>query len=143
MKCSFPLSSFLSAAILCLIFACTGKKTEAPKTSHTDTAQTVAMPDSLLYTTEYYNNGTLKSEGHLLKGLREGKWLAYAPDGRIMSTCEYTKGRKNGKSEVYNPNGTLKFTGFYTMDEKSGTWTLNDETGKKVKEVSYRAQTNP
>jgi hypothetical protein len=29
------------------------------------------------------------------------------------------------------------------MDEKDGIWVLNDEQGKKVKEVNYNRGTNP
>lgn len=141
MKTFFSVHLFLFAMIL---LACNSPKPKLAQESNTiDTPKVKSNPDSLVYAPEYYDNGNLKAEGHLRNGLRQGKWIAYASDGRIMSSCEYSMGRKNGQSQVYNPNGTVKYTAYYRMDEKDGIWVLNDEQGKKVKEVNYSRGTNP
>jgi antitoxin component YwqK of YwqJK toxin-antitoxin module len=141
MKPFFAILLFLSAL---LFVACNSPKTpSANQTKAIDTPSVKSNDDTLVYAPEYYENGNLKAEGHLQKGLREGKWIAYSSDGRIMSSCEYSRGRKNGQSQVFNPNGTVKYTAYYRMDEKDGIWVLNDEQGKKVKEVNYNRGTNP
>ena len=63
---------------------------------------------------EFYDNGTLRSEGLLdMDKNMEGKWIFYSRDNIIESTHYFDKGKLTRKSYLYNQLGDLTQTVYH------------------------------
>lgn len=49
------------------------------------------------YTKNYYDNGTIQSEGKMKNGLPDGIWKYYDPFGKLNHVGEYVLGKRNGR----------------------------------------------
>jgi antitoxin component YwqK of YwqJK toxin-antitoxin module len=49
------------------------------------------------YVKNYYDNGTLQSEGNMKDGLPTGIWKLYDPYGQLNQVGEYVMGKRNGR----------------------------------------------
>jgi antitoxin component YwqK of YwqJK toxin-antitoxin module len=49
------------------------------------------------YAKNYYDNGTLQSEGQMKNGLPTGIWKMYENDGSLNEVGEYKQGKRNGR----------------------------------------------
>lgn len=49
------------------------------------------------YVKNYYDDGTLQSEGQMLNGLPTGIWKYYTPNGQLNQVGEYVMGKRNGR----------------------------------------------
>lgn len=49
------------------------------------------------YTKNYYDTGTLQSEGEMKNGLPTGIWKVYDPNGKLFEVGEYVQGKRNGR----------------------------------------------
>ena len=105
----------------------------------------------------YYNDSndkTVKKVGVYRSGLKQGQWITYYRDGRIMkkesfrndelngavfvytpegiplSEVWYRNGKKHGVYREYYPDGKPKEISMYTDDKKNGTENLYYTTGK-------------
>jgi antitoxin component YwqK of YwqJK toxin-antitoxin module len=66
----------------------------------------------------FAQNGKDKSlsKGEIINGLKEGEWLFYYPDGKIMAKELYKNDELNGKSFSYYPNGLLSGIEYWVDD---------------------------
>jgi len=102
-----------------------------------------------------------KSQGNLVNGLKEGEWLFFYPDGKIMAKEMYKEDELSGKSNSYFPdgklsstenwvedlqedsafyyhnNGTLNRKGIYEKGVYQGLWLTFFENGKLSQTVYY------
>jgi len=86
---------------------------------------------------EYYDSGTVRMEGAIKDGQRDGEWTAYFPDGRVQSHGYFKDGQRTGASKVYWSNGNLRSEGFYKEGKHSGKWKWYDEQGYFLREEDY------
>jgi len=49
------------------------------------------------YTKNYYDNGTIQSEGNMKNGLPDGIWKYYDPFGKLNHVGEYVLGKRDGR----------------------------------------------
>ncbi len=49
------------------------------------------------YVKNYYDDGTLQSEGQMLNNLPTGVWKYYTPNGQLNQVGEYVQGKRNGR----------------------------------------------
>ncbi|MES2588653.1 MAG: hypothetical protein V4622_06710 [Bacteroidota bacterium] len=49
------------------------------------------------YVKNYYDDGTLQSEGNMLNGLPSGVWKYYTPNGQLNQVGEYVQGKRHGR----------------------------------------------
>lgn len=49
------------------------------------------------YVKNYYDDGTLQSEGNMKDGLPTGIWKYYTPNGMLNQVGEYVQGKRNGR----------------------------------------------
>lgn len=49
------------------------------------------------YVKNYYDDGTLQSEGRMLNGLPSGVWKFYTPNGMLNQVGEYVQGKRHGR----------------------------------------------
>jgi antitoxin component YwqK of YwqJK toxin-antitoxin module len=89
-----------------------------------------------IYQKVMYDNQSIKIEGAMVDGKRDGLWTSYYDDGTTWTKNNYKGGELVGLYEMFNRNGTPKLKGQYKAGKESGTWTVFDENGQFVEERS-------
>lgn len=69
---------------------------------------------------QYFENGSVKLKGNLLKGKRHGAYFFYYQSGKLESKAEYNEGLQDGLLEEYYANGKLKSRSFWKNDKANG-----------------------
>ena len=109
----------------------------------------------------YYEDGSLKSQGILKEGVRQGQWNFYYPSGKKSAIEEYNSGLLNGKvlyydtaenligSEIWHQdvlidsaiyffsNGQIEKKGWYKEGLYHGEWRFFYENGRIKRVGSY------
>jgi antitoxin component YwqK of YwqJK toxin-antitoxin module len=110
--------------------------------------------------TNWFENGTIRSEEYYNKGSMIGNWKVWYENGQIDSDINFISGKsahfyKNGKKQSeggiadgminigkwkgYFENGNLNYEGVYSANgQKEGIWTWYDETGKVTTTQLYK-----
>lgn len=88
---------------------------------------------------EYYQDGTLKSEGEYVKDLEEGLHKWYFQNGDLDQTVDYKGGLADGKVKHYYYGGKIKMDGEYKQGRPDGKILYYFDNGMKKKETNYVA----
>ena len=86
---------------------------------------------------QYYNDHSLRAEGTVVNGRREGRWVFYFPNGNIQVEGNYIDGKEDGPYRVYRENGAPYYIGQYTAGVRTGTWEIYDQEGNLVTKQDY------
>lgn len=81
--------------------------------------------------------GRLRREGNYVMGKKDGKWLEYFTDGKLISEVEYDNDKLNGVARYYYDNGTPKTESHYTGGKRNGSHITWYENGKIREEGRY------
>jgi antitoxin component YwqK of YwqJK toxin-antitoxin module len=87
----------------------------------------------------YYSNGQvnllewLDSNGH-----EQNLFKVYYENGQLSQIGTNKDGLLDDTNKIFYKNGKLKTIEFYRNKKKNGIWTYFDETGKQIKEESYK-----
>lgn len=86
---------------------------------------------------EYYPDGQKFCEGNYVKGVMEGEWNYWHPNGELCKTITLKKGKPDGAFEVHRADGTLEGKQSFNDGVRDGEWITYYEDGKtpKVKAV--------
>lgn len=85
----------------------------------------------------YYANGNKGLSYTIDKGLIQGKFLVYYPDGKLYSETDFVDGDYHGDDKTWYPNGTLKAHDVYFYDDLNGMSTSYYENGKVSQQIPY------
>jgi antitoxin component YwqK of YwqJK toxin-antitoxin module len=85
----------------------------------------------------FYPDKTLKAEGMVTNGKREGVWTSYHPNGNKQSENEYVNGILHGKTFTTFPNGQIMYIGYYYDGKYDGQWVYYKADGELSKEIFY------
>lgn len=95
--------------------------------------------------------------GKFIRGVKNGRWIAFYPDGKIKQILTFSQGAFNGAYEFFDTSGKLEISGLYLLGKKNGTWIMrggrqedeyvNDKlvsslTGKKLRDKQAAGQKN-
>jgi antitoxin component YwqK of YwqJK toxin-antitoxin module len=83
----------------------------------------------------YYPNGQLQETGEYVNGKPEGKWLWYYPSGKLLREMNYYEGKPDGEIIEYDENGNIVLKGEYIEGKKEGKWIYI--VGDARQETSY------
>ena len=86
---------------------------------------------------QYYSDHSLRCEGTVVDGLREGHWVFYFPGGNIQAEATYVNGLEDGPYRVLRENGAPYYIGQYTMGVRTGTWEVYDQNGDLVQTQQF------
>ena len=85
-----------------------------------------------------FHNGKVIAEGVFTDGGKhEGLWKEYYDDGSLKSEGNYEDDKKTGSWKYYYPNGQLQETGVYENGQPEGKWLWYYPSGKKLRELTY------
>ncbi|MFT5183322.1 MAG: antitoxin component YwqK of YwqJK toxin-antitoxin module [Flavobacteriales bacterium] len=90
--------------------------------------------DEIIYQKVMFDNQSIKIEGALEAGEKDGLWISYYDDGQIWTKNTYKSGVLEGSYEMFNRNGKPKLEGHYKAGKESGIWKVYDENGKFIEE---------
>ncbi len=93
----------------------------------------------------YHNNGRIKEKGMKKNGKRDGEWLLYNKNGKLLRTTQYLSGEivNNINSELVGPvtnyfeNGFIKEEGILNDGNRDGIWKIYDEEGSHIQNIIY------
>lgn len=86
---------------------------------------------------QYYSTMTLRSEGVMVNGRREGHWVFYHPNGNVQAEADFVGGKEEGAYRVYRDNGVPYYIGQYENGVPSGLWEVYDQEGNLVEKTEY------
>ena len=92
---------------------------------------------STILVSHFYKNGNLHMKGDIAGGVRDGKWIAWDDQGRMLSTGHYKDGFENGMWTVWFPNGQKRYEGLFKDGKRNGVWKFYDDQGSLLKEIEY------
>lgn len=93
--------------------------------------------DSTMTIRQFYSTGTLRSEGKMVNGLREGPWNFYFANGNPQTEATFANGKEEGTYTVYRENGVPYYRGQYKEGKRIGTWELYDDQANLVSTQEY------
>jgi antitoxin component YwqK of YwqJK toxin-antitoxin module len=141
--------------LLIFLVSCAEKQTEETVPQKEDTPNTVTADSSaeegdFVATNTYdsktmedgkfesfYPDKTLKAEGLVTNGKREGVWTSYHPNGNKQSENEYVNGVLHGKTFTTFPSGQIMYIGYYNDGKYDGQWVYYNSDGTLSKEIFY------
>lgn len=97
----------------------------------------------------YYADGTLKSTGGYVDGVKEGTHRTYDRDGNIISGKLYQKGEVTGEGiidrngdyqgiwKLYYKSGELRAEGEYSDSKRTGDWVFYHRNGETEHRAKY------
>lgn len=89
----------------------------------------------------------ISGRGAFVTGLKNGRWLSFFPDGKILNVTTYVNGVKHGFFGTYSRKGKVVTSGVYMNDKKEGEWLSNNGKTKEnfvnnVKQVESKHNIN-
>lgn len=86
-----------------------------------------------------FSDGKILGQGIMNeRGIREGEWIEYYPDGQQKAAGEYNSGKRVGAWKFYYPDGTLEQEGNYDDDGLlTGQWKWYYPSGALHREEFY------
>ena len=111
-----------------------GFKGDIPQGVHREYSE-----DGKITSSKVYDEGQLTGEGIMdEKGIQQGLWKEYHPNGQLRAQGEYKDGKRIGEWVFYHPNGKVEQKGKY--DNKGwaqSQWKWYYETGNLLREENY------
>lgn len=78
---------------------------------------------------QYYSDMQLRSEGEMMGGQREGRWVYFFPNGLPQCEATFENGKEEGVYKVYRENGVPYYVGQYHEGQRTGTWEIYASDG--------------
>lgn len=78
---------------------------------------------------QFYDDFKHRSNGIMVRGLKQGQWTFYYPTGIVQSEQMFIDGVENGKHNSYRENGIPYYMGYYIGGKRAGVWEFYDEKG--------------
>ncbi len=82
------------------------------------------------YQKNYYDNGTIESEGWLIDNQKNGYWKFYYNNGVIKKEGRFLNNKPTKYWYFYTSNGNKKSEGHYLNGEKANWWLFYDDMEK-------------
>jgi antitoxin component YwqK of YwqJK toxin-antitoxin module len=86
----------------------------------------------------FYNVGDYSEKGMYKSGEKDGKCIAYYPDGTLKYEGIFILGNPDGYHRFYYPNGLLKEENYYNMGIREKNWKKFDQYGNLLITITYR-----
>ena len=91
--------------------------------------------------TEWYENGKKKREGHLKNGKQDGVWTTWHENGQKSREVNYRDGVPVGSWTTWYETGKIKRIGsFDRKGSKDGLWVWYDKDGCESARADYKEE---
>jgi antitoxin component YwqK of YwqJK toxin-antitoxin module len=88
----------------------------------------------------YHENAGKSEVRAYKKGKMHGTWITWDEEGNKLAEANYSNGRKHGKWYVWDENGTKRYDMTYQKGDKTGIWYMWDEEGRLIMEKDHGNQ---
>lgn len=85
-----------------------------------------------------YENGELKAEGTIKKGVKSGEYTEYFKGGHIKYTGNYQHGEKHGEFATYWQPEVIKSLEIFRYNKREGLSKYYDKSGKLISQREYK-----
>jgi antitoxin component YwqK of YwqJK toxin-antitoxin module len=85
----------------------------------------------------YYPNGQIAESFLYENGSRTGPWRQYYENGKIKVEAEFKDDQRHGEFIYYSPDGRPEISGQYLSNQMHGEWLFYDKAGKPVSQLTY------
>lgn len=102
------------------------------------TSSSVLLASEKIYIKEYYDNGSLKSEGWELNKLKTDYWYFYFQNGEIERKGDYKRDKKDGYWYFYNNEGILIKEGHYIQNSVENWWIFYDNAKSETRKIQFK-----
>lgn len=93
----------------------------------------VLSAQELKKTETFYADGKVKELYQAdAKGLKQGSYTLFYPNGNLQLLIEFKNGVKNGKFTSWHSNAKIKEESNYTDNKRIGKYTAYDELGNVI-----------
>ena len=90
------------------------------------------------YADFYDNDQTIpRSKGVYERGVEQGEWLFWHPNGKLQEEANYERGMLNGRVTRYYDNGQKSEEGYFKMDIQDSLMTTWYRDGKMISNGYY------
>ena len=86
---------------------------------------------------ELHENGKVKEECEMVKGLKHGKGQIFSSNGKLRQDGSHKNDKRDGIFKVYREDGTLDTEGNMINDKKEGVWKLYNDNGGIEREGNF------
>jgi antitoxin component YwqK of YwqJK toxin-antitoxin module len=100
-------------------------------------ATTTHLTTDKAYIKEYYDTGSLKSEGWKTNNIKTGYWYFYHDTGQVASKGHFNNNEKEGYWYYYTPKGTRIKEGHYAKGFAENWWIFYDIANRKKQLFQY------
>ncbi|MBC7126017.1 MAG: hypothetical protein H5T24_10340, partial [Bacteroidales bacterium] len=76
-------------------------------------------------------------QGNFSKGVLDGEWIFWWPNGNVKQHGSYCKGKACGRWKYFNSMGALIIDGNYIDDKENGIWTTFYPNGAIAGRIWY------
>ena len=76
-------------------------------------------------------------------GKKDGLFLKYFPNGKLLSEGIFINDQLEGSFTVYYSDGSIELKGDYKAGRKIGNWSYYNEEGLQLTEDEYKKETEP
>ncbi|MDH7447972.1 toxin-antitoxin system YwqK family antitoxin [Aquimarina sp. 2201CG14-23] len=99
--------------------------------------------DQKEYYREFYDNGSIKTEGWKMNNQKVDYWFTYFPNGKISAQGHFINNKKAGYWYFYSTNNKLIKEGHFINDKAEKWWIIYDiaDNNKKnqiIRKYQYR-----
>jgi len=89
----------------------------------------------------FYLDGSIRTEGAVVDGMREGVHRAWHDSGLLWSTTTWKDGSRNGEATHFDESGRMTSQGYYKDGFRQGLWTkFHGPSGHIMSEGYYEKQ---
>jgi antitoxin component YwqK of YwqJK toxin-antitoxin module len=85
----------------------------------------------------YHQNGVVSMKGEAVHGERDGEWMVWDENKKIVTIGHYIAGKEEGLKTVWYPNGAKRYEGIISNDKRVGVWKFFKEDGTILDEKNY------
>ena len=87
--------------------------------------------------TDYNENGQLKDETDMVKGLKHGLYKKFSTEGKLLTEAQFKDDKLNGTFKFFNDNGIITFEGNCINNKKEGVWKKYNNEGVLEHNITY------
>lgn len=81
---------------------------------------------------QFYSNCAVRSQGKMMNGSRQGKWIFYHSNGQPQTEATFVDGKEDGTYCVFRETGVPYYRGEFENGKRIGIWEFYDDQANLI-----------